>query len=284
LPPEQRAAGLDAWLARHGHRGPAESDLARPRFAELRDVLVRDLLAAPAEPDPEPPPPGRLTRLARLITRPLFWIDERREWFRDEWMRRWARLRARLLEEGKRLAAAGELDAAEDVFLLRGADLRAGTPLREAVAANRVQQEAVRDLDLPLTAMREEIDALASRAQPACPEDAGRRLFPGIALDRAVVEGRVVKAADLPTLLADGGLGPDAILVVPALEPSWAVVFPRVAGVVAEVGGELSHASILLREARKPAVVNCVGIFRHVKNGDRVRVDGTRGLVEIERR
>ena len=68
---------------------------------------------------------------------------------------------------------------------------------------------------------------------------------------------------------------------MPSLEPSWAVVFPRVAGVVAEVGGELSHASILLREARKPAVVNCVGVFREVKTGDRVRLDGTRGLVEI---
>jgi pyruvate,water dikinase len=283
LPPEQRAVGLDGWLARHGHRGPAESDLARPRFAELRDVLLRDLLAASAESPPEPPPPGRLTRLARWLTRPLFWIDERREWFRDEWMRRWTRLRARLLEEGKRLAAAGELDAAEDIFLLTGADLQAGTPLRKAVAANRVRQDGVRELDVPLTAMREEIEALAARAEPARPEDAGRRLFPGIALDRAVVEGRAVKAADLPTLLADGGLGPDAILVVPALEPSWAVVFPRVAGVVAEVGGELSHASILLREARKPAVVNCVGIFRHVKTGDRVRVDGIRGLVEIER-
>ena len=83
------------------------------------------------------------------------------------------------------------------------------------------------------------------------------------------------------TLGIIGGLGPESILVVPALEPSWAVVFPRVAGVVAEVGGELSHASILLREARKPAVVNCLGIFRQVKTGDRLRLDGARSLVEL---
>jgi pyruvate,water dikinase len=280
LPPGERAAGLDAWLARHGHRGPAESDVARPRFTELREVLLRDLLAAPP-PAPQPPPPGRLRQFGRALVRPLFWIDERREWFRDEWMRRWARLRAKVLAEGKRLAAAGELSAAEDVFLLTGADLQSGKPLREAVAANRARLEAVRDLDLPLTATREEIEALAARAETARQEETGRRVFPGIALGPAVVEGRAVKAADLPALLADGGLTPGSILVVPALEPSWAVMFPRVAGVVAEVGGELSHASILLREARKPAVVNCLGIFRQVKTGDRLRLDGTRGLVEL---
>ncbi|HEV2844292.1 MAG TPA: PEP-utilizing enzyme, partial [Thermoanaerobaculia bacterium] len=62
---------------------------------------------------------------------------------------------------------------------------------------------------------------------------------------------------------------------------SWAVVFPRVAGVVAEIGGELSHASILLREARRPAIVNCAGIWRAVSDGDRLRLDGGRGMVEV---
>jgi pyruvate,water dikinase len=280
LPPEERATGLDAWLALHGHRGPAESDPARPRFAELRDVLLRDLLAAPAGAAP-PPAPGRARRLSRALLRPLFWIDERREWFRDEWMRRWARLRARLLEEGRRLVAAGELAEAEDIFLLTGADLRSGKPLREAVSNNRARREAVRDLDLPLTATREEIEALIAWTETGARDEATGCVFPGIALGPAVVEGRAVRAADLAALLADGGLGPGDILVVPALEPSWAVLFPRVAGVVAEVGGELSHASILLREARKPAVVNCLGIFRRVKTGDRVRLDGARGRVEV---
>jgi pyruvate,water dikinase len=99
------------------------------------------------------------------------------------------------------------------------------------------------------------------------------------------VEGRAVKADDLTALLVEagrnGGFGPDAILVVPSLEPSWAVVFPRFAGVVAELGGELSHASILLREARRPAVVNCRGVFGRVRTGDRLRLDGARGTVEV---
>ena len=68
-------------------------------------------------------------------------------------------------------------------------------------------------------------------------------------------------------------------LVVPALEPSWAVVFPRVGAVVAEIGGELSHAAILLREAAKPAIVNCQGIYGTISEGDTLRLDGASGVV-----
>jgi pyruvate,water dikinase len=275
---KSRQVGLDAWLRRHGHRGPSESDVARPRFAEMREVLLADL----ARPAPAASPPRRAGW--RCLLRPLFVFDEYREWYRDEWMRRWARLRTRLLEEGARLAAAGELDTAEDVFWLSGDDLHRPIPLREAAAEGRERQRAARNLHLPLTATCDEIEALASRTQaPAA--SARRRVFTGIALDPAVVEGTARKADDLAALLGElgraGGLAADTILVVPTLEPSWAVLFPRVAGVVAEVGGELSHASILLREAGRPAVVNVAGIWDAVQNGDRLVLDGRRGVVAL---
>jgi pyruvate,water dikinase len=277
-----REAGLDAWLARHGHRGPAESDLARPRFAELRAVLRQDLARTPAAP----PAPPRGGRLAKKLLRPLFLIDEYREWFRDEAMRRTQLLRARILEEGARRVAAGELDAPGDVFFLRGDDLRGPLPLREAAARGRARHEEARALDVPLTATREQIEAILASAERRQAEAAGQRVFAGIPLSPAVIEGRARKADDLVSLLADDGqagpgLGPDTILVVPALEPSWAVLFPRVGGVVAEVGGELSHASILLREAGRPALVNAAGLFRQVRTGDRLRLDGRRGVVEL---
>jgi pyruvate,water dikinase len=282
LPAAERPAGLDRWLDRHGHRGPLESDPARPRFRELRDVLLRDLLAAPpAAAGPQSPvrPEGRLG----AVLRPLYWIDERRERFRDEMMRRWQRLRDRMLEEARRLTMDGQLDAPEDVFWLRGADLDGGVPLRQAAAAGRARVEAVRHLDLPASAPLDEILDLVSRAAARRAVEDGRTVFPGIALTSSVVEGRACKADDLVALLQKGGgaLGPEVILVVPTLEPSWAVVFPRVGGVVAELGGELSHASILLREARRPAVVNCAGVFRQVRDGARLRLDGPRGLVEV---
>jgi rifampicin phosphotransferase len=275
--PASREAALDDWLRLYGHRGPLESDPARPRFAELRDVLLRDLAGAVApevamesrEPEPS------------WFARPFYRIDEIREQFRDDLMRRWQHLRVAMLKEGHRLVATGELDAPEDVFWLRGEDLQGGS-LRDAVAAGRERVVHASSLDLPLTASREEIERIAVQSEQIQAEVSGRRIFPGIALGPAVIEGRAVKADDLVSLLGrPGDLGPDVILVVPALEPSWAVVFPRVGGVIAEIGGELSHASILLREARRPAVVNCAGIWRAVSTGDRVRLDGGRGVVEV---
>ncbi|HYX24807.1 MAG TPA: PEP-utilizing enzyme [Thermoanaerobaculia bacterium] len=280
--PVARESALDAWLVRYGHRGPLESDPARPRFAELREVLLRDLAASSAA-GPLPIPSAPHLRPGPFA-RPWFRIDEIRERFRDELMRRWQRLRSAILAEGRRLADAGELDSTEDVFLLRRIDLESGQPLREAAAAGRDRVARAAALNLPLTASRDEIAAAVLRVERSQAAAEGRRIFPGISLGPAVVEGWAVKADDLVSLLSrPGELGPDAILVVPALEPSWAVVFPRVAGVVAEIGGELSHASILLREAGRPAIVNCAGIWRAVAPGDRLRLDGGRGVVEVVR-
>jgi pyruvate,water dikinase len=283
-----REAGLDRWLATYGHRGPLESDPARPRFAELRETLLLDLLAV-SEGAEEGEGTGTRSRreprrLGRLL-RPLYRVDEIREAFRDAMMRRWQRLRERILAAAADRVTAGDLDAPEDVFWLRGKELVEGS-LRAAAAAGRERVARAAALDLPATASRDEIEAALAATEQRQAEEAGRRIFPGIALGPAVVEGRAVKAESLLSLLAEAGrtpglLGPDAILVVAALEPSWAVVFPRVGGVVAEIGGELSHASILLREARRPALVNCAGIFRAVETGDRLRLDGTHRRVEL---
>ncbi len=277
--PAERESALDVWLTRYGHRGPLESDPVRPRFAEIREVLRSDLAATAAAGAPpifirNHPRPG-------LLARPWFLLDEIRERLRDELMRRWQRLRAAILEEGRRLTEAGELDLPEDVFYLRRADL--GSSLREAAAANRERVARASALDLPLTASRDTIQATLLQVERSQAQAEGRRIFPGISLGPAVVEGRAVKADDLVSLLGrPGDLGPDAILVVPALEPSWAVVFPRVAGVVAEIGGELSHASILLREAGRPTIVNCAGIYKAIAQGDRLRLDGGLGVVEVQ--
>jgi pyruvate,water dikinase len=286
LPASDRAAALERWLARYGHRGPLESDLARPRFVELHDVLLRDLaqvnaVSSQVPAGSRPKGAGGFARFLRIF----YWVDERREWFRDAMMRRWQRLRELILAEARRLVAAGELDAAEDVFWLRPQELKANSSLRVAAAASHARVDAVRNLDLPHTAPRDALQTLLTAAASRPLQDGQRRTFPGIPLNEAVIEGRAVKADDLLALMqaeqTDSRLGPEAILVVPTLEPSWAVVFPRVGGVVAELGGELSHASILLREARRPAIVNCAGISRAVGQGTRLRLDGAKGLVEV---
>jgi pyruvate,water dikinase len=94
-----------------------------------------------------------------------------------------------------------------------------------------------------------------------------------------VVDGIAVRASALGELLARPLPADSAVLVVEALEPSWAVVFPRFRAVVSELGGELSHAAILLREAGIPAVLNARGAYLALKDGEPIRVDPRRGEV-----
>jgi len=76
-------------------------------------------------------------------------------------------------------------------------------------------------------------------------------------------------------------LKPGEILVTTLTDVSWTPLFPRLAAVVTDVGAPLSHAAIVAREMGIPAVVGCGNATMRLKTGDRVRVDGGRGTVEI---
>jgi pyruvate,water dikinase len=278
---ENRLAKLDAWLVDYGHRGPLESDPSRPRFAELRDQLRASLTATPTPGNP--PPVSRGSSLLNALTSPLFWLDAIRERFRDALMKRWGVIRRRILEAAAQARDDGLLEHVEDIFHLRGDDLRGAPSLwRDRVRQSQADWELARNLDLPTTASRDVLEAAIQNASAESCSQANT--FRGIGLGSRVVSGVAVKADDLASLLAGPALPPGAILVAPALEPSWAVVFPRFAAVVVELGGELSHASILLREAGIPAVVNAQGVYRAIVEGERVVVDPARGEVQVEGR
>jgi pyruvate,water dikinase len=76
-------------------------------------------------------------------------------------------------------------------------------------------------------------------------------------------------------------LHPGEILVAVHTDISWTLHFPRAAAVVTDVGAPLSHAAIVAREFGIPAVVGCGNATQRLATGDRVRVDGARGIVEV---
>jgi pyruvate,water dikinase len=100
-------------------------------------------------------------------------------------------------------------------------------------------------------------------------------VFPGAA---GVVEGR---ARVLGTFEEGDQLQPGEILVTTLTNVGWTPLFPRAAAVVTDVGAPLSHAAIVARELGIPAVVGCGNATMRLRTGDRVRVDGGKGLVEI---
>jgi pyruvate,water dikinase len=76
-------------------------------------------------------------------------------------------------------------------------------------------------------------------------------------------------------------LHPGEILVTAMTNVGWTPIFPRAAAVVTDVGAPLSHAAIVARELGIPAVVGCIDATTRLHTGDRIRVDGAQGVVEI---
>ncbi len=100
----------------------------------------------------------------------------------------------------------------------------------------------------------------------------------GFAASNGVVEGvaRVVKSAEEIDRLRHGD-----ILVCQVTNPSWAPVFQKIAAAVSDIGGSMSHAAIVAREYGLPAVVGTGTATQKIKDGQRIRVDGGRGVVTL---
>jgi pyruvate,water dikinase len=78
-----------------------------------------------------------------------------------------------------------------------------------------------------------------------------------------------------------GRIRPGDVLVAPFTDPGWTPVFPRLAGVVTETGGLLSHAAVIARECGIPAVLAVPNATRAIADGALVEVDGHRGTVHV---
>lgn len=110
-------------------------------------------------------------------------------------------------------------------------------------------------------------------------ENAGEtKELKGFAASRGVVEGiaRVVKSVDEISRLRDGD-----ILVCQVTNPTWSPIFRKIAAAVSDIGGSMSHAAIVAREYGLPAVVGTGTATRRIRDGQRVRVDGGRGIVTL---
>lgn len=291
LPRASRTEALSAWLGRFGHRGPLESDPMQPRFLEMEDALLADLMGRAGSNGAVGSAPA-VTAKGRVRRRDGWWfrLDRAREEFRDELMKRWVRLRAGTLEAAERHVQSGELDSPGDVFLIGEDVVASPEQWGPWIVKVRAERAILALTHVPMTARLDEIQGALESAAGEHGSQAGAQRssqveFRGIGIGARTASGTVVKASDLPSLLADIEAGVRApldggsVLLVPALEPSWGILFGRVGAVVTDIGGELSHASILLREAGRVAVVNCAGASRTLRDGDQVLVNGKDGIV-----
>ena len=108
--------------------------------------------------------------------------------------------------------------------------------------------------------------------------DHGQRLR-GRGICRGVARGTARVAHHLEEAHS---LRPGEILVTRATDPGWTPLFRSAAGLVLEQGGMLSHGAVVAREYGLPGVVNVMNATRIIRSGQRITVDGSRGLVLLE--
>jgi pyruvate,water dikinase len=161
---------------------------------------------------------------------------------------------------------------ADDVFHLTVDEL-ADLPAEvdEMVRRRRQLREAYRRIDIP---------------GDWCGSPEPVRRDPGRAGDDAVLTGIGVSAGTVEgvvRVVIDPAqeLEPDEILVAPTTDPSWSSIMFVSRALVVDIGGVLSHAAVVARELGLPCVVNTRTGTRRLRTGDRVRVDGKAGTVEI---
>lgn len=304
------ATALKTFLGRFGFHSDAELDITVPRWSESPgriEELVQGILDAgilPADPDAtvaaqkkefeEELASVRNAIRRRLLLRVRFsgafekHVRRLREYLsarermREYSTQCYAIVRAYVLEAGRRLAARGDLPRNEDVFMLSIAQLRelttgrkTRTEVAEEIAFRRKMYEGYRAFDAP-----NELGAsVTQRSRPTFVATAdGKRVLVGLGCSPKNVIGvvRVVTSLDDVHLLREGD-----ILVTKTTDPGWTPVLGLVAGVITEVGGLLSHAAVIGREYGIPAVLNLQGATMLLRSGQRVRMDGATGVVEV---
>jgi pyruvate,water dikinase len=297
------AAVRDAWrafMSTHGHHTRGEVELANPRWSERPAYvleMVRGLVDCPDEVDPiartarvaadreaaEAACRKRLGPLRRALFGAVLKRARRglpiRENLKNEIVRRLALIRTRLLELGDRLVTDGLFETADDVFfvgvdgLVDACDAEHAARTRRLVATRRVAYDHACTLDPP-SLVRGGFDPDAPAPPPASVGADG--VLRGLAVSAGVAAGpaRVILHA------AGGRLEPGEVLVAPFTDPGWTPYFLGAAAIVMDMGGILSHGAIVARELGIPCVVNVTGATTTFATGERIRVDGTKGVVQ----
>jgi len=294
---------IEKWLEKYGMRCAGEIDITRPRWSERPATLVPVILGNIRNFEPGagarrfeqgrqeawakeqellkrlralPDGEQKAEEAKRMIDRVRTFIGYR-EYPKYGMVSRYFVYKRALLEEADRLVRAKVLHDREDIFYLRFPELQ------EVVRTNHVddqligrRKEAFR-ADQALTPPRVltsdgEVVAGAYRR-----DDVPAGALVGLPVSAGVIEGRARVILDL----AQADLEAGDILVTAYTDPSWTPLFVAITGLVTEVGGLMTHGAVIAREYGLPAVVSVVDATRLIPDGQRIRVHGTDGYVEL---
>ncbi len=289
--PTAEHPGVRGFLERYGHRAVREIDIGMPRWRDDPAYLLGVLetyLAQGAEEDADATFQGRARRAEAAVCDLVLEVRKRkgrvraallrfmlsrvrslagmREYPKFFLVRLLASFRKVLGELGADLVAQARLDAADDIYFVRFADWDGD--VRAAATAGRAGY--VRDLSRSAPRV---ITSEGEAFYAATVADEGA--LRGTAASAGVYEGPVRVVQDPHTAKLERG----DVLVARGTDPAWTPLFLTAGALVMEIGGIMSHGSVVAREYGIPAVVGVPEATRRLRTGERVRVDGEAGVV-----
>lgn len=294
---------FDRYLEDYGHRAVGESDVMAPRLADnpesILSILRAQLISAA--------PSQKTIRSRQDKTRvaALDQIKRRIGWRLDRWAlflwcyRRLGRffalreanrhhlmyysiaIRTLLLRLGELLVERGQLNQRDDIFFLTisdRADLLAGSTRnwKAEIRARRTEHEHNAKFEVPDTVCDWET---ASEQTMTSDKSEQNGILSGMPISVGTVAGlvRTIRSA------ADWGkVRPGEILVVSVIDPGLAPLFGLAGGLIAEMGGTLSHGAIIAREYGLPTISNVAGAMTQLVDGMQVSIDAGSGTIRIE--
>jgi len=294
---------ITSFLGRYGMRCPGEIDITRRRWAERPSAIISLLLShiknfKPGESKrkfeeglrealnkevalisrlkalPEGEEKAREAQLRIRLIRDLSGYREYPKYFM---ICRYFIYKQALLKEAARLVGEGILKEKEDIYFLSFEELRdvVGTKqLDFEIIRKRKAEFQIYEKLKPSRVMTSEGEMIAGAyGRDSIPAGA----LVGLPVSSGIVEGR----ARVILKMEEADLDEDDILVTTFTDPSWTPLFLSIKGLVTEVGGLMTHGAVIAREYGLPAVVGVVDATRLIKDGQRIRVNGTEGVVEI---
>lgn len=294
---------IEGYLDRYGMRCVGEIDITRPRWRERPTSLVpvildnvrnfgpgaagrrfeqgrrkaqkkeQDVLSRlRALPDGE----QKADEAKAMIDRVRTFIGYR-EYPKYDIVSRYFIYKQALSQEAERLVRADVLARKEDVFYLTFQELH------EVARSNRVDDRLIRQREEAFRSHRALTPPRVLTSDGESVTGAYRRddvpagALVGLPVSTGTVEGRARVILDI----AEAELEAGDILVTPHTDPSWSPLFVAIAGLVTEVGGLMTHGAVIAREYGLPAVVGVEHATRLIRDGQRIRLHGTDGYIEI---
>jgi len=249
---------------------------ARRRFDQGADAAARKEQEVLARLRSLPDGGAKAEEAKRMIDRIRAFIGYR-EYPKYAIVRRLFLYRQALLAEATQLAAAGALGDPEDIFYLTFGELQdvvRGQQVDDRLIRARKDAYAYHQTLTPPRVLTSDGEIIAGSYRR---DDAPAGALVGVAVSAGTVEGRARVIDDI----AQADMEPGDILVTAHTDPSWSPLFVAIAGLVTEVGGLMTHGAVVAREYGLPAVVGVQNATQLIRDGQRIRVHGTEGYVEI---